>query len=155
MPTHRFNRNVIGPIFSVTMALSAVGGVGYGGYSLLTASDSPETAEKRTQSNAMRLEIATYLPLTREMVIAAPPAEYPDSPEGSLNHTYEKAEEIAGNTRMGDLKLRCEVLAYLRAVHRRATENYLASDPALPLPNLKTHIYAAQRNVPAAPVCQP
>ena len=155
MAKYSINQNIAGAFLACAAVLTVVGGGGYAGYSALTAPDSPETAEKRSQSNTMRMEIATYLPLTREMIIAAPPAEYPESSKGSLNRTFESAQEIIGNTGMGDLTLRCELLTYLRAVHRRATENYLASNPSLPLPNLQTHIEAAQRDVPVAPLCQP
>jgi hypothetical protein len=155
MTKYSINQNLAGAFIAGAVGLTLIGGGGYVGYSALTASDSAETAERRRQSSRMRMEIATYLPLTREMIIAAPPAEYPESSKGDLKRTFSSAEEIIGNTRMGDLKLRCELLTYLRAVHRRATEYYLASQPSLPLPNLQTHIEAAQRNVPVAPLCQP
>lgn len=155
MPSYRLNKSVASACIAAAAAFTAVGGVGYLGYSALTAPDSPETAEERRQSYLLRDEIITYLPLAREMIIAAPPYEYPDSARGSLNRTLGLGDEIIGNKgNIGDIAARCDVVTYLRAIHRRAAENYLASNPALPLPNLQTHIDAINRPAPVVPLCE-
>jgi hypothetical protein len=153
MPGYRFNKNFAALFRAYAAVASVVGGIGYGGYYLLTAPDSPETAARRAQSNTMRLEIANYLQLSREMLLVAPPAEYPESSQGTAKQTFAEAEDIIDNTGIGNIPLRCELVTYLRAIHRIATENYISSKPVLPLPNLQTHIDAANRNVPVAPVC--
>lgn len=155
MARYRINKHIAGAFMACAAALSAVGGAGYGIHSLISAPDSPETAEERRQSSILRGQIITYLPLAREMTVAAPAFEYPDSSQGSMNYTFGLADEIIDNaTGIGDVEKRCEVLAYLRAVHRRAAENYLASKPSLPLPNLETHLDAARRTPPQVPLCQ-
>lgn len=155
MARYRLNQHIAGTFFAAAAALAAVGGAGYGVHHLLTAPDSPETAEARRQSRILRSEIITYLPLAREMTVAAPPAEYPGSAHGSMSSTFSVGDEIIDNADgIGNIETRCEVLAYLRTIHRRAAEDYLASKPALPLPNLQTHIDAARRPAPVVPLCQ-
>jgi hypothetical protein len=155
MPRYRLNRHIASVFIAVAAGMGVVGTIGYGGYHLLTAPDSPETAEARRQSAILRNEIITYLPLAREMTVAAPAYEYPDSSQGSMNRTFAVGDEIIDNdTGIGNIEARCEVLTYLRAVHRRAAENYLASNPALPLPNLQTHLDAARRPALDVPLCQ-
>ena len=155
MPSYRLNRSVASACIAAAAAFAAVGGTGYAVYGALTSPDSPETAEQRRQSYLLRDEIITYLPLAREMIVAAPPYEYPESAQGSLNRTLGLGDEIIGNKgKIGDIEARCDVVTYLRAIHRRAAENYLASNPALPLPNMQTHIDAINRPAPVVPLCQ-
>lgn len=157
MSRYRLNQNIVSSFVAAAMGVGVVGGIGYAGYSWLTAPDSPETAEERRQSSLLRNEIITYLPLAREMTIAAPPPaiEYPGSSAGSMSRSFSKADEIIDNPNgIGNIELRCELVTYLRAIHRRAAEDYLASDPVLPLPNLQTHLDAARRPATDVPLCQ-
>ena len=158
MAKYRLNYQLAGVYIAMATGVADVGGVGTVRYNFFFGPDSPEKAVERQQSAQMREAITIYLPLASEMVMAAPATEYPPSTVsrsgGTMAGTFSVAKDIIENTGIGNIKTRCEALTYLRAIHRLATENYVASNPAVPLPNLQTHLDAAQRETPVAPLCK-
>jgi hypothetical protein len=144
-------------------AATAIAGTG-GYYYNANIDEWREEAAEQNMHETARAELAEYLPLVQQMTAAMPNAKYPPGPVGgggmlslpsnwSMDGSFEVAELIIGNKDSIYKNHSCDLVPYLRAVHKIATDAYVQSGVSRNDVDIDLHRTAAAAPDEAAPLC--
>lgn len=158
MAKYRVNKPAV---VKLATALTGIAGIAATFVNVSTSEPEPLSPEHQ-QSNAMRESIEAYFPLVRDMVMAAPATvTYPQAPQfnsapQSMRSTFQEINGIISNHDIGQPLYRCDVIIYLRDIHRIATDAYVAaraSNPDIAI-DLEAHKAALASPPQIAPTCK-